>query len=67
MMANDTYDVHAQVWLDTSVPVSAGSLDEAVQRAKNMKIQDFVRIKGNHNDSKVKVVGVIQEMKEIDL
>lgn len=59
-----TYNVQARLWLDTAIDVQAASLDAAIGVSKNLSITDFITIKGDHNDSKMRVIGVFEAYTE---
>ena len=50
--------VEARVAVSVSVNISAKSLDEALEKAKQMKLEDFIEILGDHNDSNFALSGV---------
>lgn len=55
-----TYYVEGRMALSVGVEINARSLEEAQEKAKSMKIQDFVEFLGDHNDSNFEVSGVFK-------
>ena len=51
-------DVHID--LETNLIVSANSLEEALEISKTLKLQDYVTLNGDHNDSEIHVRGVFE-------
>jgi hypothetical protein len=47
----DTYAVSAKLVLYIDLEIGAGSLEEAVSAARDLKVQDFVEIHGDFIDS----------------
>lgn len=52
------FSVEAKVTVLTSVYIVAEDMADAVEKAKALDVLDFVKVKGDHNDSKLQVVGV---------
>lgn len=46
-----TYTVTGRVHVDVGLEVEANSLEEAMTKAKDLKLTDFVNILGENNDS----------------
>lgn len=53
-----TFSVSADVRLWTSINVEANTLEDALQKARDLKVTDFIDIPGEHNDSQLEIVGV---------
>jgi hypothetical protein len=53
-----TFYVEARIGLSIGVEISATSLDDAIEKAKNMKLDQFVEVLGDHNDSNFAISGV---------
>jgi hypothetical protein len=56
-----TYIVMGKVQIDTTCKVTASSLEEAINKARDLKEEDFVDILGDYNDGSLKVYGVFEE------
>lgn len=52
--------VYAELTLSTSIPVMANSLEEALVASKEFDTDDFMDIKGEHNDSSVRITGIFE-------
>lgn len=46
-----TFHVTGRVHVDVGLEVKAKDMEEALVKAKEFKLQDFVEILGDHNDS----------------
>lgn len=55
---NKSFSIWAKLHLDVSVDIPAVSLEEAVQKSKELKEQDFVEILGEFNDGELEIVGI---------
>lgn len=55
---NKTFMVYAKVRVDTGLPITAESMEDALEKARQLKIDSFVDIHGEHNDSEVEITGV---------
>lgn len=64
---NKIFYVNGRLIVDVNVPVTANTLEEAVQKSKDLKWDDFIEIVGEHNDSELKIKGVYEEYKSIEL
>lgn len=53
-----TYHIMFNINLDTDVEISAASLEEALQKGKQIKLTEVVSFDGNYNDGEIKVTGV---------
>ena len=52
------YSVMADITLrGVVVEVAAESLDDALEKAKNLTVADFVEILGDHNDTELEIQG----------
>jgi len=56
-MSND-YQIIARIIVDVDITISAKDLDEALKKARDMKVTDFVEIKGEYMDGAYKLKGV---------
>lgn len=61
---NKTFNVQARVWADVGVDIVAVTLEEAVESSKKLKLEDFITIDGDHNDSGLRVTGLFES--EVD-
>jgi hypothetical protein len=52
--------VEGRAAVSVGLMVSAKSLDEVVEKSKSLKLEDFVTILGDHNDSNFRVTGVYE-------
>lgn len=52
------YGVNAVLVLDVMTKISARSLEEAIEKAKDMREDSFVIFLGDYNDGKFKLSGV---------
>lgn len=55
-----TFYVEGRIGLCVGKEVSATSLEEANEKAKLMKLDQFVEILGDHNDSNFRISGVFE-------
>lgn len=62
-----TYYITAKLLLEVGINISADSLEDAVQQSKTLKELDFVKILGDYNDGNMKINGVFEEYKQIEL
>lgn len=53
-----TFTVEAVIKIQTNKNIVAESFEDAIEKSKKMCYKDFISIKGDHNDSNVKIVGV---------
>ena len=54
------FTICATIGLETSIEISASSLEEAVEKSKALTISDFIDILGEHNDSVLTVSGAYE-------
>lgn len=57
---NKTFMVMAKLKLDVSVEISATDLDDALLKAKELGVHDFVDIQGEFTDGDHEVYGVFR-------
>lgn len=60
-MKNKSYTVNAKLvdfWVDAEI--LAASLEDAVQKANALEVEDFVEIHGDWIDGHMKIIGVIE-------
>lgn len=62
-----TYNVTAKLLLEVNIQISANSLEDAVNESKTLRETDFVKILGDYNNGDMKVNGVFEEYKSIEL
>ncbi len=55
---NNTFTILAKIVLETNIEVSASSMEEALEKSKSLKINDFIDIHGDHLDSELDINGV---------
>lgn len=55
-----TFFVQSRIILDTNAEVYASTIEEAIEVAKSLKMDDFVQIYGSHDDSKLTITGVFE-------
>jgi len=55
-----TFVVMGKIKLDTDIEISAESLEDALDKAKELNIHDFIQIKGGYNDGGSEVYGVFE-------
>lgn len=55
------YLITGRIHIDVGVAVNANTLDEALEKAKQLKIGDFIEILGEHNDSQGPTIVTICE------
>lgn len=53
-----TYVIQAKIMVDTDAEINAVSLEEALEKSKELNIHDFITIDGNHNDSSLEINGL---------
>jgi len=46
-----TTKIYAKIQVDVSVEISASSLDDALEKARELETDDFIEVKGELNDS----------------
>lgn len=56
--APSTYSVTARLVIISSIDVAAKSFEEALEKAKTLKEQDFVTIDGDHIDSSIRLSNI---------
>jgi hypothetical protein len=61
-----SYTVQARIVVEGDLEVRAESLDEALAKAKELKLDDFITVTGGHNDSSLRITGVFGPYKPID-
>lgn len=61
------FTVFARILVDVGQDISAASMEEALSKAKTMKVTDFITIDGDHNDSTMVIDGVFREHAEVKL
>lgn len=54
------YLVGAKITVDTNKMVRANSLEEAIEIGRKLKVTDFIKILGDHNDSEVEIDSVFK-------
>jgi hypothetical protein len=52
------FTVSAKLDLLVSVEVTARSLDEALEKSKSLKVQDFVDVDGDYLDGEMEITGI---------
>ena len=55
-----TFTVSATIGLETSIEISADSLEAAVAKAGTLQITDFIEILGENNDNVLKISGAYE-------
>lgn len=58
-----TYSVWAKCYRDVTVEILAKSLEEAVEKSKELEDSDFVRVLGEYNDGSTEIYGVLKAFK----
>lgn len=53
-----SFNVMAKLQLECGIDVKAESLEDAIDKARQLKELDFVDMKGDFNDGSIKVFGV---------
>lgn len=53
------YLINARVTVDTLLEVNASGIDEAIAKARKLKVTDFVKIKGEYNDGRYVFKGIL--------
>lgn len=54
------FTVLIELKLFTDTEIYAESLEEALEKARGLKITDVIQFEGSHNDSEFKVTGVFE-------
>ena len=54
----DSFNVIAKVNLDVALDIKAESLEDAIVRARQLKVEDWAECQGDLNDSEITVTGV---------
>jgi hypothetical protein len=57
---NTSFLVYAKITVDTSLCIQAESLEDAIKKGRELTVTDFFEINGDHLDSELKIVGVIE-------
>lgn len=63
----DTFHIYARVLIDTSIEIKAETLEDALIKSKELKIQDYVDILGENCDNEMKITGVYEDYKSLTL
>lgn len=61
---NSTYDVLVNVRVETSITVAADSYEEALAKARDLKVKDVVELDTDFNDGDIAIVGVFNNNEE---
>lgn len=64
---NKTFHVNGRLALEVCIPIIAESLENAIEKSKSLKETDFVDILGDFNDGEMRVTGIFEEYKKIEL
>ena len=48
----DSYSIMAKIYVDVSIDISASSFEEALNKANELDVENFVEMLGECNDSK---------------
>jgi hypothetical protein len=57
-MKNKTFNVQASISILCSTTISAKDLTEAAEKSKDLKVEDFIEILGEHIDSNMTIQGI---------
>ena len=52
--------IGARITVETNCVVRADSLEEALDIGRTLKLSDFIEIKGDHNDSSLKIDSIFE-------
>jgi hypothetical protein len=63
----ETFHVYARVLLDTSIKIRGETLEDALQKSRELKVSDFVDILGENCDNELKITGVYEDYKMLNL
>jgi len=55
-----TYSIWMKATIDCSINIEAASLEDAVEKAKDLPESRFFEVLGEYNDGKSKVYGVLE-------
>jgi hypothetical protein len=55
-----TFNVMAKLNLECGIDIKAESLEEAVEKARDLTESDFVEILGNYNDGSIEIFGLFE-------
>jgi len=55
------YCIQGKLTLEVCLSISAKNLDEALEKSKKLKVDDFVEFKGDFCDGNMKIVGIFEE------
>ncbi len=50
--------VTARIFVDCGKEIGAASMEEALQKSKGMKVDDFITVDCDHNDNEMVIEGV---------
>jgi hypothetical protein len=56
-----TYSIWARGTFEVSIEIDADSLDAALAKSKELKLEDFIEILGDHNDSSYRITGIFEQ------
>jgi hypothetical protein len=56
-----SFSIWAKLNLDVLINIKAESLEDAVEKSKELKELDFVDIKGEFNDGNIKITGAHED------
>lgn len=63
----NTFYINARLGLDLTIEIKAADLDAAVEVSKTLKEEDFVTILGDWNEGNIKITGIFEEYKNIEI
>ena len=56
-----TFSISTEIKIDIDLPIQAETLDDALKQAKDLKVTDFVKPKGDYIDSDFALKGAWQQ------
>lgn len=63
----DIFHIYAKVLIETSIEIGAETLQDALEKSKTLKIDDFVDILGENCDNELKITGIYEDYKPLTL
>lgn len=58
----DQFDAFVRVTIDTTVPLSAKTFEDALQEAQELKERDVVSFDTDYNDGRIEVTAVLKRV-----
>ena len=56
-----TYSIWSEGTFEVSIDIQADSMDSTLAKSKDLKLEDFIEILGEHNDSDHRITGIFEQ------